>query len=172
MFLGLELLDQPLDLVLAGCIFLSRLQKVVLQIFCNPRCCYRFPRNFSNRSMVPKMILLLGFVDLVDHIANSILARHVALSESSEPSGRSHPEFSSIHPSQCKLQAVFCRERLHVTVFGETASLSLERASKCTNILYLKKAFFKYSCMARSLVSSDRMEFHLCHVRLPSGSLK
>ena len=38
-------------------------------MFCDPRCCYRFSSNFLNRSMVPKMILLLGFVDLVDHIA-------------------------------------------------------------------------------------------------------
>ena len=41
--------------------------------------------------MVFKMILLLGFVDLVDHIASSILARLVALSELSVPSGRVHP---------------------------------------------------------------------------------
>ena len=44
--------------------------------------------------MVPKMILLLGFVGLVGHIASSILARLVALSELSAPSGRAHPEFS------------------------------------------------------------------------------
>ena len=31
--------------------------------------------------MVPKMILRLDFVDLVDHVASSILVRHVALSE-------------------------------------------------------------------------------------------
>ena len=36
--------------------------------------------------MVPQMILRLGFVDLVDHLASSILARLVALSELSEPS--------------------------------------------------------------------------------------
>ena len=41
--------------------------------------------------MVFKMILLLGFVDLVDHIASSILARLVALSELSAPSGGAHP---------------------------------------------------------------------------------
>ena len=43
----------------------ARLQKEVLQIFCNPLCCYRFLRNFSNRSMAPKMILRLGFVALL-----------------------------------------------------------------------------------------------------------
>ena len=43
--------------------------------------------------MVPKMILRLDFVDLVDHIASSISARLVELSESSEPSGRVRPEF-------------------------------------------------------------------------------
>ena len=84
----------------------------VPQIFCDPRCCYRFHRYYSNRSMVPKMILRLGFVDLVDHIASSILARLVALSELSEPYGRAHPEFTYIPLSQCKLQAVCCRERL------------------------------------------------------------
>ena len=41
--------------------------------------------------MVPKLILRLGFVDLADHVTSSILARHVALSESSVPSGRAHP---------------------------------------------------------------------------------
>ena len=82
--------------------------------------------------MVPKMILRLGFVDLVDHVASSILVRHVALSELSEPSGRAHPVFSYIPLSQCKLQAVCCRERLHVTVFGKIAGLSLERAPNCT----------------------------------------
>ena len=84
--------------------------------------------------MVPKMILRLGFVDLVDHIVSSILVRHVALSELSEPSGRAHPVSSYIPLSQCKLQVVCCGERLRVTVFGEIASLSLERASNFTNI--------------------------------------
>ena len=120
--------------------------------------------------MVPKMILRLGFVDLVDHIASSILVRHVAFSELSAPSGRAHPEFSYIPLSQCKLQAAYRRERLHATVFGFFASLSLEQASNCTNILYFESVS-KYSCMARSLVSYDRMVFLLCHVRLPSGSL-
>ena len=53
--------------------------------------------------MVPKMILRLGFVDLVDHVASSISARHVALSELSEPSGGAHAVFSYIPLSQCKL---------------------------------------------------------------------
>ena len=75
MFVVLELLDQPFDVE-------------VLQIFCDPRCCYKFHHNFSTRSMVPKVILLLGFVDLVDHIASSILARLLALSELSAPIGR------------------------------------------------------------------------------------
>ena len=84
--------------------------------------------------MVPKMILRLGFVDLVDHIASSILARRVALPELSEPSGGAHPVFSYIPLSQCKLQAVCCAERLHVTVSGAIADLSLGRASNCTKI--------------------------------------
>ena len=127
----------------------ARLQKEVLQIFCIPRCCYGFPRNFSNRSMVPKMILRLGFVDLVDHIASSILLQPVAILESS---GGAHPEFSYIPLSQCKLQTVCCRERMHVTVSGKIAGLSLGRASNCTKILYFE-GVSKYFCMARSLVS-------------------
>ena len=63
--LVLRLLDQLLDLVFTGCILL-------LEKFCNPRCCYKFPRNSSDRLMGPKMILRLGFVDLVHHIASSI----------------------------------------------------------------------------------------------------
>ena len=35
--------------------------------FCSQRRCYKFPRNFSNRLVGPKMILRLGYVDLVDH---------------------------------------------------------------------------------------------------------
>ena len=76
--------------------------------------------------MVPKMILLLDIVDIVDHIASSNLARLVALSELSARSGGAYPEFSYIPLSQCKLQFVCCRERLHVTVFGKIESLSLE----------------------------------------------
>ena len=95
MFVVLELLDQLFDFVLACCILLLDCRKRYSR-FCNPLCCYRFLRNFSNRSMVPKMILRLGFVNLVDHIAGSILVRHVAFSELSAPSGRAHPEFSHI----------------------------------------------------------------------------
>ena len=98
------------------------------------------------------MILRLGFGDLFDHITSSILARLVALSESSEPSGRAHPEFSYMPLSQCKLQAVCCRERLHVTVFGKIGDLSLGRASICTKIQSFE-GVSKYSCMARSSVS-------------------
>ena len=68
--------------------------------------------------MVPKMILRLGFLDLVDHIASLILARLVAFSELSAPSGGAPPEFSYIPLS-------------HVTVSGKIAII-LERASHCT----------------------------------------
>ena len=94
MLVVLELLDHPLDFVLACCTLLLDCRKRV--------------RNFSSRLMVPKMILRLGFVDLADHIASSILTRLVALSELSEPSGGAHPKFSYIPLSQCKRQAV-CR---------------------------------------------------------------
>ena len=59
---------------------------------------------------------------------------------------------------------------LHATVFGKMASLSLERASNCTQILCFE-GVSKYSCMARSLVSLDRMEFHPYHIHHPSDSL-
>ena len=120
--------------------------------------------------MVPKMILRLGLVNLDDHSASSILVRHVSLPELREPSVRAHPVFSYIPLSQCKLQVVCCSERLHVTVFGELASLSLERASNYTKIQYFE-GVSKYSCMARSLVSSDRVEFPPNHVHHPSDSL-
>ena len=109
--MALELFDQLLDLVLACCISAARLQKEVLQIFCGPQCGYKFPRNCSSHLMVPKMISRLGFVDLADHTASSILTKLVALSELNVPSGRARPEFSCILLSQCKLQAVCCRER-------------------------------------------------------------
>ena len=51
-----------------------------------------------------------------------------------------------------------CRERLHVTVFGKISSLSLERASNCTEISFFE-GVSKYACMVRSLVSSSRVEF-------------
>ena len=42
--------------------------------------------------------------------------------------------FSYIPLSQCKLQAECCSERLHVTVSGKIASLSLEGASNCIQV--------------------------------------
>ena len=136
MFVVLELLGQLLDLVLACCILRLDCRKKYSRYSVIYGVVTSFPVTFRIRSMVPKMILRLGFVDPVDHIASSILVRHVALSESSEPSGRASPEFSYIPLSQCKLQAVCCRERLRLTLSDEIASLSLEGASNCTNILY------------------------------------
>ena len=123
MLVVLELLDQPLDFVLACCILLLDCRK-------------RYSRYSVVHGVVTsftvilriawsKMIFRLGFVDLVDRIA-----------ESSEPFGRAPPVFSYIPLSQCKSQAVCCRERPRVTVFGQTASLSLERASIRTKIQY------------------------------------
>ena len=66
--------------------------------------------------------------------------------------------FSYISLSQCKLHAVCCGERLHVTVSGTFASLSLVRASNCTNIPYFE-GVSKYSCTERSLVSSSHVKF-------------
>ena len=95
------------------------LSKVVCHEFCCLRRCSRFLRDSVNRLVGPKMILLLGCVALVAHIANSIWEQIVALLESSEPSRRAPPVFSYIPLSQCKLQVVCCRERLHVTSFGK-----------------------------------------------------
>ena len=55
--------------------------------------------------------------------------------ELSEPFGRARPESLSYRH---KLQVVCCREGLHVTVFTKIASLSLERASNCTEKNFLK----------------------------------
>ena len=67
--------------------------------------------------MGPKMILLLGFVDLVDRIASSLWLQPVVLLKASEPFGRAPLVFSYIPLSQRKLHVVCSRERLHVTVF-------------------------------------------------------
>ena len=91
--------------------------------------------------MVPKMILRLGFVDLVNHVASSILARRVALPGLSEPSGGAHPEFSYVPLSQCKLQTVCCTERLHVTVSGEIADLSLWASIKLHQNTVVRRRF-------------------------------
>ena len=72
MLVALELLDQLLVLVLAICILLFDCRKEVSQGFCSPRCCSRFPWNSSICWVGPKVILRLGFVDLVDRIASSI----------------------------------------------------------------------------------------------------
>ena len=80
-----------------------RLLKVVCQDSCSQRRCYKCLRNSSNRSMVPKMILILGFLILWTMLWVRFLTRLAALSELSEPSGRAHPEFSYIPLSQCKL---------------------------------------------------------------------
>ena len=50
----------------------ARLQKEVLQLFCGPRCGYKFPQNCSSHLIILKMILRLGFVDLADHAAISV----------------------------------------------------------------------------------------------------
>ena len=97
----------------------------------------------------------------------------MAILDSSEPFGGAPPVFSVIPLSQCKLQIVCCGERLHVTVFGKIASLSLEsleRASNCTKIQDFESVS-RYSCMVRSLVSSSRVEFLLHHFHPPSDSL-
>ena len=91
LFVVLELLDQPLDSVLAYCILRLDCRKSCSRFSVIHGVVTSFPVTFSNRSMVPKMILRRGFVDLVDHVASSFLARLVAFSELSVPSGRARP---------------------------------------------------------------------------------
>ena len=91
MLVVLELLDQLLDFVFAFCILLLDIRKRYSKYSVIHGVVTHFPGNFANRSMVPKMILRLGFVDVVDRCASLILARLVILSESSEPSGGAHP---------------------------------------------------------------------------------
>ena len=94
----------------------------------------------------------------------------MSILESSEPFGRAPPVFSFIPLSQCKLQVVCCGERLHVTVFGKIASLSLERASNFTSMQYFE-GVSKYSCMERFLVSLSRVAFLTYSFHPPSDSL-
>ena len=104
------------------------------------------------------MILRLGLVDLVGFCANSLWVQPVAILELSVLLGRAPPSFSCIPLSQCKRRAVCRRERLHVTVFVKIVILSPERALSCTNVPCFEEVS-KYFCMARSLVSSNRMDF-------------
>ena len=169
----LELLDQPLDFVLACCILLLDCRKRCSSYSMVHGVVTDFTVTFSNRWMVPKMILRFGFVDFVDYSVSLILARLVALSEFSVLSGRAHQQFSYIPLSQCKLQAVCCSERLHVTAFGKIAAFSLGRTSNCTKILYFESVS-KYSCVARSLFCQIACSFshatyvvHRIHACLP-----
>ena len=66
--------------------------------------------------MGPKMILRLGFVDLVYSITSSIGVQPAPLLEISELFRRALPVSSYIPLSQGKLQMVCCRERLYVLV--------------------------------------------------------
>ena len=92
--------------------------------------------HFLIRLVGHKMFLHPVLVDLVDQFASSIFVQPAILSESSVPFGTAPPLFSCIPLSRCKRRAVCCGEQLHVTLFGEIAILSLERALSCTGILY------------------------------------
>ena len=122
----LEFLDQLFDIVFTMCILLFN-------------CRERYTRNSVIHGVAPglpghclirlvghKMFLHPVHVDLVDQFASSILAQPAVLSESSVPFGIAHPSSSCIPLSRCK-QLVVCRSgRLHATLFGKTAILSLE----------------------------------------------
>ena len=167
----LELLDQLLDFVLTCCILQLDCRKRYSRYSVIHGVVYRFPSNFFESLYGSQDDLArLGFVDLANHIASSIWVQPVALLELSELFGRVLPVSSYIPLSQCKLQVVCCRERLHVTAFGKMANLCLGRASNCTKIQCFE-GVFKYSCVARSLVSSSRVEFHPHHFHPPSDSL-
>ena len=147
-----------------------QLQKEVHQEFCNPRCCARFLMAILIRLVGHRMFLRPVLVDLVDQFSSSILIQPAVLSESSVPFGIAHPSSSFIPLSLCK-QLVVCRwERLHATLSGKSAILSLEWVFNCTNILYSDEVS-KYFCMGQSLALSSRMKFPPYNFHLPSGSL-
>ena len=170
----LELLDQLLDFVLTCCILLFELsEECTARIFCCQRRCSRFLRNSSIRLVGPKTILRLGVEDLVHHISSSILVRHVALSELSEPSGGAHPVSSYIPLSQCKLQvSVLWRTTACDRRLVKIASPSLEQASNCTKI---QTVFWKTfpSILARRdpWFRQSRVEFLPYLIHHPSDSL-
>ena len=74
-----------------------------------------------------KMFLRLVLVDLVVYFSNSLSIQHVATLGNGIPCGRTPPSSSCIPVSQCKSQAVCCRERLRVIVFDKIVILSAER---------------------------------------------
>ena len=118
-----------------------------------------FPGTLRCAWVVTRCSSVLLLLILLSTFANSLSVQHVATLGIGIPCGISPPSSSCIPLSQCKSQAVCCRERLRVIVFGKIASLSLERASNCTNIQYFESVS-KYSCMERPLDLSDRMDFH------------
>ena len=126
--------------------FAVQLQKELYQEFCNPRCCSRSPRNSLIRCK------------LVNRFANLVWVQLVALLELSEPFGIAHPLSSCIPLSQCKQLVVCRRGRLHATLFGKIAILSLVRVSNCTNIPYFDEVS-KYFCMEQSSALSSRVGF-------------
>ena len=135
----LEHLDQPLDFVLVYCILLLDCRKRCSRCSVTHCVVASFNNEFSNRLMVPMMILRLGFEDLADQIASSLLSTtRGTLGVNANLLTGAHPGFSYIPLSQCKLQAVCCGDRRHVTVFGKIASLSLERTSNSTKMPYFE----------------------------------
>ena len=83
-----------------------------------------------------KMFLHPVLIDLVDRFANSVCVQPVALLELSVPFGIARPSSSCLTLSRCKQLTIYCRGRLHATVFGKIAILSLERVSNCTENPY------------------------------------
>ena len=115
------------------------MQKEAHQEFCNPWCCSRFPRYFLIRLIGHEMFLHLVHVDPVDQFASSFLIQPAVLSESSVPFWYSS-SFVFMHTTLSMQTAgnvsVMCRGgRLHATLFGKTAILSLQRVPHRTNIL-------------------------------------
>ena len=84
-----------------------------------------FPGTLRCAWVVNKMFLRLVLVDLVDlviHVANSISVQHVATLETDFLCGEAPPSSSCIPLSQCKSQAVCCREQLRVIVFDKNCN--------------------------------------------------
>ena len=113
-----------------------------------------------------QMFLRPVLVDLVDEFASSILIQPAVHSESSVSFDIAHLFFIHANSWWCR------KKRLHATLSGKTAILSLERVSNSTNILYSDEVS-KYFCMEQSLALSSRMKsflhaifiFHRVHYR-------
>ena len=133
-------------------------------VFCSQQCCFGFLRSSPHLVVIPKMILLLVQVDLVNHFANLLLEQHAVL-ESRFPFDKADPWSSCI--SLCR-QCVAenncvwsCLIKLQSSLLSE-----LQIAPKYCVL----KSVSKYFCMARFLLTTSRIGFPQSHLDYPSDS--